>query len=301
MNFKDWLNHWLNNYVKTCCKRRTFEVYSATVENRIVPYIGERNLDELTPQFLQEFVNTLVSPEGPALAPNTVNGVITVLQSSLKMAYEMGYVPTYEGDKIRHPRPIEKKVESLTTLEQKKIETHIRNCDRYKLYGIVICMYTGLRLGELLALKWKNVDMHKAQIVVESTCYYVNNKRIIDSPKTSQSLRTIPFPRQILALFRVLKKHAKSDFVIEENGNPVSNRSMQRSFELVQRKLDIEPKGFHSLRHTFATRALECGMDVKTLSEILGHTNPNVTLRRYAHSMLEHKQQMMNRLGRIYG
>ena len=300
MNYKDWLNLWLNNYVKTSCKRRTCEMYSSTIERRIVPYLGNRDLNELTPELLQQFVINLRSSEGQALAANTVNGVITVVQSSLKMAHDLGYVPVYYGDKIRHPKTVEKKVECLTVLEQKKLENYIRNDKRYKLYGIIICMYTGLRIGELLALKWENVDMHKAQLTVESTCYYVDNKRVIDTPKTQHSLRTIPFPRQILPLFRVLKKHAKTEFVIEENGVPVSNRSLQRSFELIQKRLNIEHKCFHALRHTFATRALECGMDVKTLSELLGHKNPNVTLRRYAHSMLEHKKQMMNKLGRLF-
>ena len=82
-------------------------------------------------------------------------------------------------------------------------------------------------------------------------------------------------------------------------GNAVSIRSYQRSFELLLKRQNIVHCGFHSLRHTFATRALECGMDVKTLSEILGHKNPTVTLNRYAHSLLEHKAAMMNRLGKL--
>ena len=89
------------------------------------------------------------------------------------------------------------------------------------------------------------------------------------------------------------------DTSVEADGNAVSVRSYQRSFELLLKKLHIAHRGFHSLRHTFATRALECGMDVRTLSEILGHKNPTVTLNRYAHSLLEHKAAMMNRLGKL--
>ena len=87
--------------------------------------------------------------------------------------------------------------------------------------------------------------------------------------------------------------------MVSANGKPVSVRSYQRSFELLLKRLNIPHKGFHSLWHTFATRALECGMDVKTLSEILGHKNPTVTLNRYAHSLMEHKAEMMNRLGKL--
>ena len=132
--------------------------------------------------------------------------------------------------------------------------------------------------------------MEHCQIKVTSTCYYHRGSRVIDTPKTAHSVRTISFPKQILPLFKALKKKGgATPFVIEANGKPVSNRSYQRSFELLLKKLNIAPKGFHSLRHTFATRALECGLDVKTLAELLGHKNANVTLNRYAHSMIEHK------------
>lgn len=111
--------------------------------------------------------------------------------------------------------------------------------------------------------------------------------------------RVIPLPKQLLPLLKGIKKKSDSPFVVSANGKPVSIRSYQRSFELLLKRLNIPHKGFHSLRHTFATRALECGMDVKTLSEILGHKNPTVTLNRYAHSLMEHKADMMNRLGKL--
>lgn len=301
MYYKDWLNTWLTNYVKPSCKRHTWELYAYVVSKHIVPNIGDMTLAELTPELLQTFVNNLVADSGQALSANTVNGVISVVQISLKVAHSLGYVSEYFGDKICHPRIVEKRVECLTVLEQKKIESFIRASDKIKFYGIIICLYTGLRVGELLALKWKNVDLVRAQLTVECTAYMTSkNERVVDTPKTAQSLRTIPFPRQILPLFRALKKRNSTDYVIEDHGAPINNRCYQRSWELIQRKLRMVPKGFHCLRHTFATRALECGMDVKTLSELLGHKNPNVTLRRYAHSMLEHKKQMMNRLGKIF-
>ena len=300
MKYKKWLHQWLNDYVKTSCKQRTWAIYTEAVEQRIVPYLGELELQELTPPVLQQFVTWLVANRSRPLAANTVNGTISVVKSSLKMAYNMGYLSEYSADKVCRPRCIEKKIECLSVIEQKRLESYIVHCDKIKLYGIVICMYTGLRLGELLALSWDNVDMQECRLTVESTAYYLDGKRIEDTPKTAHSMRTIPFPRQILPLFKKLSKKATTQYVIEENGNPICNRSYQRSFELLLRKLDISRKGFHSLRHTFATRALECGMDVKTLAELLGHKNPNVTLNRYAHSMLEYKTQMMNKLGKLF-
>ena len=170
---------------------------------------------------------------------------------------------------------------------------------RDKLFGIILCLYAGLRIGELLALTWADMDLRKGLISVTKSCHDSKDGRVVEEPKTLSSRRIIPLPKQLLPLLKGLKKRSTSPFVISSNGKPVFVRSYQRTFELLLIKLRIPHKGFHSLRHTFATRALECGMDVKTLSEILGHKNPTVTLNRYAHSLMEHKADMMNRLGKL--
>jgi integrase len=100
-------------------------------------------------------------------------------------------------------------------------------------------------------------------------------------------------------MLREMKKHRSSDLVITGKNGPLAVRSYQRSFELLQNRLGIPRRGFHALRHTFATRAIECGMDIKSLSEILGHKNPTITLNRYVHSLMEHKKSMMDKLGRL--
>ena len=100
-------------------------------------------------------------------------------------------------------------------------------------------------------------------------------------------------------MLKGVKKRSECEFIVADGDKPVFVRSYQRTFELLLKKLHIPHKGFHSLRHTFATRAIECGVDVKTLAELLGHKNATITLNRYAHSLLEHKVDMMNRLGKI--
>lgn len=301
MTYKEWLQIWLNDYVKTSCKTRTCDIYAQAIRQRIIPHLGEYELRDLTLPVLQQFVSGLLRPkDGRALSSNTVNGVISIIQNSLKIANNLGYIENFDANKLIRPKKVEKKVECFSILEQKQIETHIKNGKKAKFYGIIICLYTGLRLGELLALEWDKVDLDACRLSVEKTCYYVKGRRIEDAPKTVNSLRVIPFPKQLLPLFRAMYKARKTKYVIESNGEPVSVRSYQESFSLILKKLKIPHKGFHSLRHTFATRALECGMDVKTLSELLGHSNPTVTLNRYAHSMLEYKVQMMNKLGKIF-
>lgn len=307
MRYEDWLTEWLAYYVKPGSKQRTYEHYADIVRLHIIPLLGGYDINDLTPLVLQKFVLELTENgnlrTGEGLSAGSIRSVVSVVQSSLKTAHMLGVATTYTAGKIKCPKSAEKHVESFAANEQKKIEKYILGCSRLKLKGIVICLYTGLRLGELLALTWDDVDFCKGRLSVNKTCHdgRVNGVRqhITDTPKTENSRRVIPLPKSVLAILREMRKASKSEYVIEDNkGRPVYLRSYQRAFELLLKKLNIPHKGFHALRHTFATRAIECGMDVKSLSEILGHKNATITLNRYAHSLWEHKSAMMDRLGK---
>lgn len=303
MKVKEWLLIWLENYVQPTAKERTRLRYSEVVKHHLIPHIGELEMAEVTPLVLQQMVTGLTAHgnlrTGGALSANTVNVIITVIQSALRVAYQLGYIPEYTADRVRRPRAAEKGIECFTLKEQKKIEAAVLADRRPKMFGIVLSLYTGLRIGELIALQWKDIDLQKGLMAVSRSCHDTSGGIVFDEPKTATSRRVIPLPKQLLPKLKIIKKNSNSDFVVSMSGNAVSVRSYQRSFELLLRRQNIVHRGFHSLRHTFATRALECGMDVKTLSEILGHKNPTVTLNRYAHSLLEHKAAMMNRLGKL--
>lgn len=307
MKYTDWLKIWLDNYIQPNTKERTFIRYAQLIRTHIIPKIGDTEINDLAPVVLQSFVTELLQSgnvkTGKGLSANFVNMVISVIQNSLKTAQLVGVVTEYAANKIKRPKTKEKQVECFSCREQKKMENYILTCKRDKLFGIVLCLYTGLRIGELLALTWDDIDFGKGLLFVSKTCHDgndgINHIRIIDSPKTVHSRRVIPLPKQILPLLKGVKKRSRSEYIVADGDKPVFVRSYQRTFELLLKKLNIPHKGFHSLRHTFATRAMECGIDVKTLSEILGHKNPTVTLNRYAHSLLEHKAAMMNRLGKL--
>ena len=303
MKYKDWLTQWLENYVYPSVKVRTFERYKLIVERHIKEKLGGTELSELSLLALQSFITELLQggnkKTGGGLAANSVNAVISVIQSSLKTAHLLGLTKEYTADKLKRPKLAEKPVECFSLAEQKRIEQAIMSGKKDKLYGIILCLYSGLRIGELMALQWNDIDFATGILTVSKSCHDGTHGLIIDEPKTATSRRMIPLPKQLLPMMKALKKRSVSPFVVSASGNPVSVRSYQRSFELLLKRLNIPHKGFHSLRHTFATRALECGMDVKTLSEILGHKNPTVTLNRYAHSLMEHKKEMMNRLGKL--
>ncbi len=309
MKYKEWLREWLESYIKPSSKQKTYIRYSEIVSQHIVGSLGDYEMDELTPLILQRFATELLHSgnlkTGKGLSANSVNGIVTVIQNSLKVAYGIGQTSEYTADKIKRPKAREKQVTCFTPTEQKQIEQAVLNGKKAKMFGVVLCLYTGLRIGELLALEWSDIDLQKGIITVSKSCHDGKDDngqfaRITDTPKTETSEREIPFPKQLIPYLRNLKKDSNSVYVVASDSDKlISVRAYQRSFELFLKRLHIPHKGFHSLRHTFATRALECGMDVKTLSEILGHKNANVTLNRYVHSLMEHKREMMNRLGKL--
>lgn len=307
MKYTKWLNVWLENYIKPSSKARTYIRYEQLIRIHISPNIGELDVCDLTPIVLQSFVTELLKSgnvrTGEGLAPNYVKLLISIVQNSLKTANSVGITSEYTAHKIKRPKTAEKQVNCFSIAEQKSIENFVLSRGKDKLLGIVLCLYTGLRIGELLALTWSDIDLKKGLLTISKTCYDGNDGqnhiRIIDSPKTAGSRRIIPLPKQILPILRTAKKLSKCDYIVSDGDKPVFVRSYQRTFELLLKKLHIPHKGFHSLRHTFATRAIECGVDVKTLAELLGHKNATITLNRYAHSLLEHKVDMMNRIGKL--
>ena len=301
MLYGEWLCQWIENYVRPSVKGRTYEQYENIVRLRLKPNFGGMSLEEMTPLAVQQYIRSLSNhgnlKTGEGLSSNSINLIIVVIQNSMKMAYSLGLIDRYEMDKLKRPRVQEKQVQCFTVAEQKKIENVIFIERRTKMLGVLICLYTGLRIGELLALQWSDIDFEKREMHICKTCYEKAGVRLTGSPKTRTSVRIIPIPEQIIPVLTKLKDAGMCQYVISDHGQYVSIRSYQRSFALLLKKLNIPHRGFHALRHTFATRALECGMDVRTLAEILGHKNPTVTLNRYAHSLMEHKREMMNRLG----
>lgn len=305
MKYKIWINEWLNVYVKQSIKEKTYINYSTMIRVHIIPHLGEYELEDMTLPVLQNFVlelgKTGNSKTEKGLSASTISIIITLIQRSLRFAVEIGKVDVQYSDHIKRPKLNSREIDSFTVAEQKKIESCILQHPQSKEIGILLCLYTGLRIGELMALRWCDIDLNDCLIYVNGTCRdgFVDGKltKVIDTPKTSSSKRMIPIPFQIVPYLVEVKKHSKSEYIIFGNNKLISVRAYQKRFTAILKKLNIEHRGFHALRHTFATRALECGMDVKTLSEILGHKNPNITLSRYAHSMMEHKIAMMNRVG----
>ena len=300
MKLKELLELWLERYMKHTIKIRTYNRYKSICELHLIKDLGEYELDELKPNVLQDFLLKKIDDH---YSTNTIKGIVSVLKQALRLAITLEFVDKEYCSNLKMPSSEEKEISVFTKKEQQVIESFCLNHKKRNYIGIVICLYTGIRLGELLALTWDDIDFNSNLLTINKTSYSakVDGKTqiIVDKPKTKKSNRVIPLPNQLVKLLKIIKKESNSKYVITtRNSGIVGNRSYQRTFKFILKKVNVPYRNFHSLRHTFATNAIELGMDVKTLAEILGHTNAMITLNRYSHSLLNYKIEMMNKLGK---
>lgn len=297
MKLKELLELWLERYMKHTIKIRTYNRYKSICELHLIKDLGEY---ELKPNVLQDFLLKKIDDH---YSTNTIKGIVSVLKQALRLAITLEFVDKEYCSNLKMPSSEEKEISVFTKKEQQVIESFCLNHKKRNYIGIVICLYTGIRLGELLALTWDDIDFNSNLLTINKTSYSakVDGKTqiIVDKPKTKKSNRVIPLPNQLVKLLKIIKKESNSKYVITtRNSGIVGNRSYQRTFKFILKKVNVPYRNFHSLRHTFATNAIELGMDVKTLAEILGHTNAMITLNRYSHSLLNYKIEMMNKLGK---
>ena len=300
MKLKKLLELWLERYMKHTIKIRTYNRYKSICDLHLIKDLGEYELEELKPNVLQDFLLKKIDDH---YSTNTIKGIVSVLKQALRLAITLEFVDKEYCSDLKMSSSEEKEISVFTKKEQQVIESFCLNHKKRNYIGIVICLYTGIRLGELLALTWDDIDFNSNLLTINKTSYSakVDGKTqiIVDKPKTKKSNRVIPLPNQLVKLLKIIKKESNSKYVITtRNSGMVGNRSYQRTFKFILKKVNVPYRNFHSLRHTFATNAIELGMDVKTLAEILGHINAMITLNRYSHSLLNYKIEMMNKLGK---
>lgn len=287
------------DYAKKNTKRRTFICYQNLYHTHLESEFAKRKITDIkSDEWLHFFTN-----KKQTLSFNSLKLLYSVVKSIYKHS-QLNFNVTIRFTNINYKAKV-KRVDAISKKEQLQIEKYILNNKLYYHYGIIIALYTGLRIGELLALTWQDVDLKAKTIDVSKIVYSVteNHKTntYIDSPKTEEGNRVISIPQKLVPIFKELKEYQKnsSQFVISRaTGKQIKVRVYQQSFTNLLKKINLKHHGFHSLRHTFATRAMECGGNMKTLSAILGHSDVTVTLKSYVHSSMEQKSKLMNRVCR---
>lgn len=304
------LNEWLETYQKEHIKARTYSRYQGLISMHILPALGATNISELGRREIQEFLTQQKKDgnirNGEKLSATSANMMLSVLNLAFEYACDMEYIEENPCLRVRRTKAETKRIEAFTVEEQRAIESEIARSDDRRLLGVLLCLYTGLRIGELLGLTWDDVDFTKGVIKITKTVYREKDENgiwqlCVDTPKTKASDRVIPLPEYITNMLRQDSVIAKTPYIVEnKKGERMSIRSYQYLFEKLTERAGVRKLNFHALRHTFATRAIECGMDIKTVADIMGHKNASITLNRYAHCMLDHKIEMMQKLPRIF-
>ena len=292
------LDLWLDS-ARPCLKPTTFSTYYSICEKHLRPNLGRFSLSELKNEELSSFLCGLGSGDAP-LSPATARGVATVLKKVLVFGADYGCTVNPEVCKYA-PRVSRSAVLTFTDDEQSKIVSVLTNKLQSFDVAIFICLKTGLRLGEICALKWGDINLDRGMLSVCRTISRIKNvdnlkeKTVlyVGEPKTLDSCRKIPLPNSLL---EVLRQNALPDDFYVASGapnKPTEPRTMQRRFKTVLSKAGVRDINFHVLRHTFATKCVERGFDIKSLSMILGHSDVNITLNTYVHPSYERLRSMM--------
>lgn len=317
MTLGEWLDNWYILYAKPFLKTSTLVSYNGYIEKHIKPFIGAVKLSDLNGIILQEFFNEkYVSgrlDHTGGLSEKTVLNIRQMLHAALRKALENGFVSANYVEHVRLQKVSIPDMRVLSVDEQQRLITALDNHqDEYSI-GFILLLATGIRVGELCALKWSNIDFLKKIIKIRHTLQRLPNLNpddvsktiiVINSPKSERSLRDIFINDVIIEkLFShrnyIMDKFGTecvtdNQFILTRKLNkPVEPRTVQDAFKRLLKRANVEDANLHSLRHTFATRAIEAGIDYKTLSLILGHADISTTMNRYAHVMDDTKRAAM--------
>lgn len=308
--YKDWIYEWLldkKNYIK----ESTYANYSTNIFNHIIPKLGHYYLKDINHKIIQEFLLDL-SKNGnksndSGLSEKTIKDIAIIVKGSIKKAINDNLIDYIELS-FNYPKTHkDEKNYILTKSEQNKITNYsIENLSNKNL-GILISLYSGLRIGEVCALRWENIDFKKGILTVNTTIQriYIKDKEknlskvIITAPKTKNANRDIPINNCFLNILKNFKG-TDNEYIISGSEKYIEPRTYRKYFEKVLKINKLKHINFHSLRHTFATNCISAGVDYKTVSELLGHANVNITLNLYVHPRMSQKKKCIDLISKVF-
>jgi len=306
----EFLEEWLES-IRPNLKESSYIKYCSMVKRYILPILGEKKLSQLSYTMMEEFTQQLHLEGGnrkPVLSSKTVNDTLSLLRNSFR------YAANKYGIVFCNLRMISQGEHQMRVFNQQEHEQLTAylcsNMDSRNL-GILLALFTGVRVGELCALTWDHIHLDRGSITISQTMQRVENtefknrrtdmktKIIITSPKSPSSCREIPLPAFLVEILNTTP-HKEHSYLLSNSCDVyVEPRNLQCHFKVILKKAGIEDANFHTLRHTFATRCVELGFDIKSLSEVLGHANVNITLNKYVHPSMDMKRDNMEKLSQI--
>lgn len=277
------------------------------LQNHIIPDLGKYTPDDIQTSHIHEMTTRLLKD---GYAPKTVRDILFCLRSIFR--YLEKYHACTISAQIVYPKINAKEMRVLTKSEQKRFTQYLMSTctnDPCKM-GILLSLYTGLRIGELCALRWRDMDlqnkelhvcatMQRLPIVADTSGSTTKTHVVITTPKSDHARRIIPLSENACRICMSGYTANSESFVLTGTEQYMEPRTVQYRMRQYAKACQLDGVHFHTLRHTFATRCIELGFDVKTLSEILGHANTTITLERYVHSSMELKRSNMQKLDKL--
>ena len=295
--YKKHVIKWLNEK-KSYVKESTYANYSYIVYNYIIPYVGNYNVKKLNKKVLQDLILNL---HEKSLSNKTIKDIIMVIKSSLRKVFEENKIKSFS---LKLVYPKEKNIKTMNVLSKNEqhilMEYIIKNISD-KNVGILLSLLCGLRIGEVCALKWENIDLENKIIHITKTIQRIyikeNNtilsKVVITNPKTIKSNRDIPINDFMYEKLINLRKN-NNVFVLSGNAQYIEPRTYRNYFTKILKSLNLRQFKYHALRHTFASNLISLKIDYKTVSELLGHSNISLTLNLYVHPSNQDKLECID-------
>lgn len=317
---EEWFSH-----IRPLAKESTYRKYWNLWNSYICPELGEMRFVDITQDVLEDCCNALLTSGGQSgngLSAKTVSDALSLIRNIFRY---------FAGRKFPIPcdtravmvKQTTKEMRIFSLNEQKVLCSYIRSDLNMRNVGVLLCLLTGIRVGEVCALRWEDISFQEKTMHIHQTMQRIQvdslgradvyeeegrldgqkaesrTKIIVTTPKSKCSIRTIPIPEELFLILQAVRGSASGYFLTGSEKNWVEPRTMQNHFKKLLKCCEIEDANYHALRHTFATRCVELGFDVKSLSEILGHASVNITMNRYVHPSMQLKQANMQRLSEM--
>lgn len=307
VSYESILISWLESQ-RLNIKESTYARYHQIVYTHLIPDIGSVKIERMTTKLVENYLSQLIESgriDGTGgLSSKTTGDVLAIIKSTVEYAKYNNYPLQCKLDKVSVKQHKEE-MRVLSVEEQQKLTVILLDDTDLIKFGVLLSLYTGIRIGELCALKWGNLSISDGVLSVRETMQRIKDtsnhsvsktKIVVTEPKSKCSVRDIPLPEFIISIAKDFQSNNSSYVLTGEKNRYVEPRTMQNRFKSLLKESQISDANYHALRHTFATRCIEVGFELKTLSEILGHSNVNITLNRYVHSSLDLKKENMSKV-----